>query len=61
MLSSDGQPVGVFAIFSREPRDAFTAAQRRELAGYSAMALSDLTQQAKWLRSEERRVGKECA
>lgn len=55
MLSSDGQPVGVFAIFSREPRDAFTAAQRRELAGYSAMALSDLTQQAKWLAGTELR------
>jgi hypothetical protein len=53
MLSSDGQPVAVFAIFSKEPRDSFTAAQRRELAGYSAMALTDLTQQAKWLSDSE--------
>ena len=53
MLSSDGQPVGVFAIFSKEPRVTFSPDQRRELAGYSAMALKDLTHQALYLSDPE--------
>jgi hypothetical protein len=53
MLSPDGHAVGVFAIFGKEPRVAFDAAQRRELAGYSAMALKDISQQALWLSDSE--------
>ena len=49
MISPDGHAVGVFAIFSREPRTTFNAAQRRELAAYSAMALKDINQQTLWL------------
>lgn len=48
MLSPDGHPVGVFAIFGKKPRATFNADQRRELAGYSAMALKDISQQAIW-------------
>ena len=53
MISPDGHPVGVFAIFGTEPRITFNAAQRRELAAYSAMALKDISQQAIWLSDAE--------
>ena len=56
MLSSDGKPVGVFAIFSKDPRSAFSADQRRKLANYGAIALKDLTQQVTYLSDPELRT-----
>lgn len=47
MLSSEGVPLGVFAVWSRKPRDEFSPTQRRELAAYGAMVLEELLFQAK--------------
>lgn len=43
MLSPNSEVIGVFAIFGREPRDSFTARQRRQLTNYSAASVTDLT------------------
>jgi hypothetical protein len=43
LLSSNGEVVGVIAIFGHEPRATFTAMQRRELTDYCATAVRDLT------------------
>ncbi|KFY42079.1 hypothetical protein V494_02621 [Pseudogymnoascus sp. VKM F-4513 (FW-928)] len=42
ILSKDGEVIGVFVIFGREPRDAFSALQRRSLTDYGAVCASDL-------------------
>jgi hypothetical protein len=43
LLSTNSEVIGVFAIFSPEPRTTFTARQRRELTTFSEMAMRDLT------------------
>lgn len=42
LLSASGEVVGVFAIFSPEPRTEFNATQRRRLSDYSTTAVADL-------------------
>jgi hypothetical protein len=46
MLSPDGHPVGVFAVFSKEPRATFNLDQRRDLAHYSTIAMKEISQLA---------------
>jgi hypothetical protein len=46
MFASSGEIVGVFAVFSQEPRDVFSLTQRGELAEFAALAMNDLTLQA---------------
>jgi hypothetical protein len=55
MLSTDGHPVGVFAVFGREPRAAFTFFQRRELAEFASLIMTDLNLQAEYLSDPELR------
>jgi hypothetical protein len=50
MLASSGEVVGVFAVFSQEPRDEFLPSQRLELAEFAALAIQDLTLQAESLQ-----------
>lgn len=43
LLSSNSQVIGVFAVFSPEPRRNFTPMQRRDLTSISELATRDLT------------------
>jgi hypothetical protein len=43
LLSANSQVIGVFSIFSPEPRASFTAVQRRDLLGLSELATQQLT------------------
>lgn len=49
MLAPGGEVVGVFSLFSKVPRTSFTHFQRRELAEFSQLAMTDLKLQAEWL------------
>ncbi|RDL38312.1 uncharacterized protein BP5553_02652 [Venustampulla echinocandica] len=49
LLNTNGNVVGVFAIFSREPRGRFTPFERRELSEFGHLVMKDLTEQAQWL------------
>ena len=55
MLAPGGHAVGVFAVFGGEPRSEFNASQRRELAEFAALSLTDLNLQADWLSDPELR------
>ncbi len=46
LLSADGLVLGVFAIWAKEPRVTFSPDERRELAEFSALVMTDLTLQA---------------
>jgi hypothetical protein len=47
MLSSESIPLGVLAIWGRQPQEEFSATQRRELAAFSAMVMTELLSQSK--------------
>ncbi|KAK0119867.1 hypothetical protein ONS95_011297 [Cadophora gregata] len=42
MMSTSGEVLGVFAIFSAKPRVLFTPVQRRELAEFTSLVMKDL-------------------
>jgi hypothetical protein len=55
MLSKDGYPVGVFAIWGNEPRSVFTPFNRRELADLSRMAMRNLDHEVERLSDPDLR------
>ena len=55
MLAANGQAVGVVGIFGREPRTEFSPLDRRELAEFASLAMTDLTLQAESLADPELR------
>lgn len=52
-MAPGGEVVGVFSIFSKEPRTEFTVFERGELAEFSALAMKDLNLQARSLADPE--------
>ncbi|KAM3077439.1 hypothetical protein ACMFMG_006782 [Clarireedia jacksonii] len=53
MLASSGEVIGVFAVFSREPRNEFSPSERREVAEFATLAMNDLTFQAESLAGSD--------
>ncbi|RDW84658.1 hypothetical protein BP6252_02248 [Coleophoma cylindrospora] len=49
MLAPGGEVVGIFALFDKSPRSSFNPFQRRELAEFSQLAMTDLHLQLEWL------------
>lgn len=47
MMTCSGAVIGVFAIFGYEPREEFTAMQRRRLTDYSTATMSDIMTKSK--------------
>ncbi|CZS88788.1 uncharacterized protein RCO7_04505 [Rhynchosporium graminicola] len=54
MISTCGEVLGVFAIFSAKPRASFTHVERRKLAEFTDLVMQDLKAQLETLRNRVR-------